>query len=223
MPQALERLKQHWDSIPTADRSGFSGVTALCQDEKGELVGTAFPKSPLDCTAAALEYHFRVKGEKWGCLRADVLRQFPFPDDVPGHFIPESYIWVQVSRHYQTRHVNEVLRVYWTDAPSLVHGRPNPKTNAAGHRLMFQMVLNHESRWFSTAPARLLRAAAQFARFSFHSGHGLVTQWRDLHGLTPRLLWLAGLPLALALLARDALRQPRRPESPPSRLRPAAV
>ena len=223
MPQALERLKDHWDSIPLGQRAAFSGVTALCQDERGELVGTPFPQSPLDCSAAALEYRFRVKGEKWGFLRADILRQFPFPDDVPGNFIPESYIWVQVSRHYQTRHINEVLRVYWTDAPSLVHGRPNPKTNAAGHRLMFQMVLNHESRWFATAPARLLRAAAQFSRFSFHSGLGLASQWQALHGLGPRLLWLAGLPIALLLLGRDAWRQPKPSRQTPSRLRPAAV
>lgn len=223
VPEALERMKDHWEAIPASERHAYSGITALCQDEKGELVGTPFPQSPLDCSAAALEYHYQVRGEKWGCLRADVLRRFPFPPNVPGNFIPESYIWVQVSRHYLTRHINEVLRVYWTDAPSLVHGRPDPRTNAVGHRLMFQMVLNHESRWFPHAPFRLLRAAAQLARFSFHSGHGFAAQWQALHGIGPRMLWVAGLPLALLLLIRDVWRQPKRFREPSSRLRPAAV
>ncbi len=204
---ALERFKQHWLEIPQEERAGFSGVTALCQDQSGRLVGDAFPESPLDCSAAALEYRHRVRGEKWGFVRADVLRRFPFPEDVPGNFIPESYVWVQVSREYQTRHVNEVLRVYWTDAPSLVHGRPEPKRNAVGHRLMFQMVLNHEAGWVTAAPVRLLRAGAQYARFAVHSGQGLMAQWKGLTTWGARALWLLGLPLAAGLLVRDRLRQ----------------
>ncbi len=212
-PESLARLRQHWLAIPAAERGRFAGVTALCQDETGALVGTVFPQSPLDCTAAALEYQHRVRGEKWGFVRADVLRRFPFPKNVSGNFIPESYVWSQVSRHYQTRHVNEVLRVYWTDAPSLVHGRPNPRRNAAGHRLMFQMVVNNEAGWCARAPLRLLRAAAQFARFSWLSDRGFTQQWRDLQGPGPRLLWLAALPLAAALRLRDTWRE-RQPGAP---------
>jgi glycosyltransferase involved in cell wall biosynthesis len=219
---ALERLKHHWLAIPTTERATYSGVTALCQDQSGNLVGDSFPNSPLDCSAAELEYKHRVRGEKWGCVRADVLRMFPYPNDVPGNFIPESYVWVQVSQQFKTRHVNEILRVYWTDAPSLVHGRPEPKRNAVGHRLMFQMVLNHEARWATVAPHRLLRAAAQYARFAAHSGQGLLAQWKALRPPTAKALWIIGLPFALALLLRDHLRQ--RAHSRPRRdLQPLTV
>jgi glycosyltransferase involved in cell wall biosynthesis len=215
---ALERFLHHWLAIPEAERPLFAGVTSLCIDETGRLVGTPFPASPLDCTAAELEYLHKVRGEKWGFIRADILRQFPFPENVPGNFIPESYIWVQISRHFRTRHVNELLRIYWTNAPSLVHGRPDPKRNAVGHRLMFQMVLNHESPWFRRAPLRLLRAAAQYARFSFHSGLGLSAQRRNLSSPAARALWLAALPAAALLLLRDRLRQ-----HPPARHTPLTV
>lgn len=206
VPEALERLWFHWNAIPETERESFSGVTGLCRDHNGALVGCLFPGAPLDCSAAELEYVHKVHGEKWGFLRLDVLRQFPYPDDVPGNFIPESYVWAQVSQKYKTRHINEELRIYWTDAPSLVHGRPNPATNAAGHRLMFQMVLNLEARFFLRAPARLLRAAVQYARFGLLSGVGLAGQWSGLRGVLPRLLWLAGAPLGLALYARDRQR-----------------
>jgi len=209
---ALERLKHHWLALPASERSAFSGITALCQDQAGELVGDVFPESPLDCSAAELEYEHRVRGEKWGCVRADVLRMFPYPEDVPGNFIPESYVWVQVSRQFKTRHVNEILRVYWTDAPSLVHGRPEPKRNAVGHRLMFQMVLNHEANWATVAPLRLLRAAAQYARFAAHSGQGLVAQWKGLTGPGARALWAVGLPVAAAMVLRDRFRELNRRE-----------
>lgn len=206
VPQALERLKLHWESIPESDRDGFSGVTALCQDQEGRLVGCEFPGDPLDCTAAELDYLHRVHGEKWGFLRLDVLRQFPFPEDCSGNFIPESYVWSQVSQRWKTRHVNEQLRIYWMDAPSLVHGRPDPARNADGHRRMFGMVLNLEAKYVRVAPLRLLRVAVQFARFSFHHGRGLRGQWAELHGSLPRLLWLVGVLPGAALYARDRLR-----------------
>ena len=119
VPEALARLKHHWENIPAARRESFSGVTGLCRDQNGHLVGSRFPSDPLDCSAAELEYRHKVRGEKWGFLRVDVLRQFPYPEDVPGNFIPESYIWCQVSKRFVTRHINEELRIYWTDAPSL--------------------------------------------------------------------------------------------------------
>lgn len=210
VPEALARLKHHWESIPENMRDRFSGVTGLCRDQNGHLVGSLFPSDPLDCSAAELEYRHKVRGEKWGFLRLDVLRQFPYPEDVPGNFIPESYIWCQVSRHYLTRHVNEELRIYWTDAPSLVHGPSNPRTNAEGHRLMFKMVLDLESGWFFTAPLRLLRAAVQYSRFSFLSGAGVFAQFRALKSLGGRLLWLAAVPAGALLWWRDCARFPQK-------------
>ncbi len=207
LPQALERLHFHWQSIPESTRASFSGVTGLCQNQDGDLVGTRFPIEPLDCTAAELEYVHHVRGEKWGCLRLDVLRQFPFPDDCAGNFIPESYVWSQISQHYKTRHVNEPLRIYWMDAPSLVHGRSDPATNADGHRRMFGMVLNLEAKYAAAAPWRLLRAAVQFTRFSLLFHAGFTQQWQGLRPILPRLLWLLGLPLGCALFLRDQMRK----------------
>lgn len=206
VPQALERLWHHWQSIPEPLRQAFSGVTALCRDQDGRRVGDLFPQEPLDCSAADLEYRHKVRGEKWGFLRLEVLRQFPFPE-ADGHYVPESYLWVQVSARYQTRHVNEELRIYWTDAPSLVHGKSDPSRNADGHRLMYQMVLNLESGYVTQAPWRLLRVAVSYARFSYHCGHGPIQQWQGLRGLLPRLLWGLGWPLGLLLYLRDRWRR----------------
>jgi glycosyltransferase involved in cell wall biosynthesis len=153
VPQALERLQHHWENIPQARRDTSPASPACAGIKTAALVGTPFPADPLDCSAAALEYHYKVFGEHWGFLRLDVVRRFPYPDNVPGNFIPESFIWCQVSQRYQTRHINEALRIYWMDAPSLVHGRADPRTNAAGHRLMFKMVLNLGKRLVLHRPA----------------------------------------------------------------------
>ena len=88
---------------------------------------------------------------------------------------------------------------------------------------MFQMVLNHEANYFTRAPSRLLRAAAQYTRFASHSGMGLRSQWQNLTSALARLLWLITLPLAGALIARDASRQhhPLTPLTPNRGVAPA--
>jgi len=207
-PQALERYWHHWNAIPEADRVGFSGVTALCRDQNGQLVGSLFPTDPLDCSAAELEYVHKVTGEKWGFLRLDVLRQFPFPE-ADGNFVPESYIWSQVSTRYKTRHINEQLRVWWMDAPSLVHGPNDPAKNADGHRLMYQMVLNLESSYVFAAPIKLYKVAGLYSRFSQHCCIGFLTQFQGLRGLLPKLLWLLAAPVGTLLYLRDRRRKSR--------------
>ncbi|MCB1227694.1 MAG: glycosyltransferase family 2 protein [Verrucomicrobiales bacterium] len=210
VPQALERLKTLWEEIPAVERERFSGLTVLCEDQQGQLVGTPFPCSPLDCSTAELEYRYRVRGEKWGFVRTDLLRRYPLPEDVRGHYVPESFVWARLAQEFLTRHVNERLRIYWMDAPSLVHGPLDPRVNADGHRLLFETVLNLEAPWVRVAPLRLLRAAAQFARFSWLSGQGMGKQWRALRPGLPRLLWVVGLPVAGALRLRDAVMAWRR-------------
>src|SRR5262249_29106498 len=119
-PDALERFRRYWLSIPEEERPGFSGVNVLCSDpETGAVVGTPFPASPMISQNLELNYRFRVRGEKWGCLQTRVLREVPFPetDVLRGSYFPESYVWYTLARRYRALCVNDPLRVYYRDAP----------------------------------------------------------------------------------------------------------
>ncbi|TKB69499.1 MAG: glycosyltransferase family 2 protein [Nitrospira sp.] len=114
VPQALERFKCHWDTIPTEVRSEFSGVCALCVDQHGRLVGDRFPHDVFDSNSLEVTFRFRIKGEKWGFHRTDILKHFRFPAMANASFIPESFVWFAIARHYKERYVNEALRIYWS-------------------------------------------------------------------------------------------------------------
>ena len=47
---------------PGSIRDGFTGVTALCFDEHGELVGTRFPDDPTDSDSREIRYRYKVEG-----------------------------------------------------------------------------------------------------------------------------------------------------------------
>lgn len=112
VPTTLECLLRRWDEIPLDLRSAFSGVTCLCADEDGRLIGSRFPQDVVDAWPLEFCSKFRITGEKWGFQRTDILRKFPFPENPGERFVPEGLIWNRIARHYKMRYVNEVLRIY---------------------------------------------------------------------------------------------------------------
>jgi glycosyltransferase involved in cell wall biosynthesis len=194
VPEALERFKHHWDAIPRDCRAHFTAVTCLSRDHRGALVGTRFPHDVIDSDSREIRYRYGVTGEKWGFHRTEVLRQYPFPESIRRHVVPEGIVWSQIARRYKTRFVNEALRIYYTDQPSLVHG-VEAGTNAVGARLYHLSVLNEDGDYFRHAPLQFFRSAALYARASFHLGEAVGEQASALRTSFGRVLWACALPV----------------------------
>jgi len=206
---ALERMAYHWDSITEEKRADFAGVFCLCQNEKGRLLGDRFPFDPTDSNSLELAYKFRVRGEKWGCYRTDVLRFFPFPVIEGCKFVPEGIVWLSIARRFKIRCVNEVLRTYWCSELGewdRLRGLSNALRHAAGYVLWHGTVLNDQMDWFYHAPKEFLRSALHYTRFSFHAGEGLTRQVKRLNNPAARILWAISLPAGLLLYLRDRIR-----------------
>lgn len=205
VPNALERFKYHWDSIPLAQRASFSAVTALCVDQYGNLVGDEYPDSPTDSNTIESRYRLRVKGEKWGFHRTDVLRRFPFPvgDEL---YLPESLVWHAISREYKTRYVNERLRIYWCNEANRSDqvSRHQPfAVGAPGTVLFLTQTLNHDIGWFRVAPGQFVWEAMQYCRFSFHAGRSCIAQVRALENALAWLLWGVTVPMGYVVYRMD--------------------
>jgi glycosyltransferase involved in cell wall biosynthesis len=208
VPEALERFTHHWDAIPPDRKPLFSAVTCLSMDHHGRLVGTRFPHDVTDSDSLEIRYRYGVTGEKWGFHRTDVLREYPFPESVKRHVVPEGIVWSRIARRYKTRFVNEALRIYYTDQPSLVHG-VKPGTNAVGARLYYLSVLNEEGDYFRHAPLQFFRSAALYSRASFHLGASLREQASALATPFGRVLWACALPAGFGAFWWETTRSAR--------------
>jgi len=207
IPAALEKLKKTWDSIPVGQRQFFSGVTALCMDERGMLIGDRFPKDMLDSDALEIRYRFRVKGEKWGFTRTDVLKEFPFPEIEGTHYISEAIVWNAIAEKYKTRFINEILRVYYLhdqDTNSL--SRLNPARDAACNVPYLESLLNNNIKWIVYDFRQFLIYAVLYCRYSFHLNRGILSQMRSLHNIISLALWLVSLPGGVYLYLKDTRR-----------------
>ena len=203
---ALARFKQHWDSIPASRRWRFAGVTCNCRDQLGVFNGTPFPFDPTDASALEMRLRYRVRGEKWGFTRTDVMRQFPFPE--PSGYtglIPSGLVWNAIGRSFLTRYVNDELHVWWKDQAGSLSRPGDRVADALGAQIEARAFIDEELRWFRYAPRLFYLKAAKYARSSFHVGDSLLVQARGLRHTTARWLWAAALPLGVGVYLAERL------------------
>lgn len=208
-PNALETLERHWRRIPDRERDFFCGVTGLCVDTTGKVVGDRFPVDVLDSDYLEVFYRYHVVGEKWGFTRTDLLRRFPFTEEVTGH-VPEGVVWSAIAARYKTRFVNEVVRVYHYEEDSITRGGPNRKrlisghaANADGHALWAREVVCNQWQWFLLAPVWFVKMGANYTRFHLHMRSSRVgRRWR-LRGWIPRLIVAISWPIGVARYYAD--------------------
>lgn len=113
IPETLEYFFKYWNEIPEIERPGFSGINVLCIDSVTRLiVGEKFPQSPFVSNNLDLVYKYKIKGEKWGCVRTDCLKLRKNPE-IPSSHMPEGWIWFWLARRFKVLCVNVPLRIYY--------------------------------------------------------------------------------------------------------------
>lgn len=191
---ALETLRQKWLEIPEACRVNYSGVSCLCMQPSGEIVGDIYPANQWDSDYVVLA---SLRGEKWGFHRLDVLREYPFPEFAGERFCPEGLVWARIHDQYKTRCFNIPLRVYFDSNDSLTGNMTRNRYCAPKGVALYY---NEQIRRLKTFGA--LRQAFNYVRFSL-ANDGV---WQAVHSATRKRLVLLALPAGWALHLRDRWR-----------------
>ncbi len=196
-PQALRRMIESWESIPTARRDRFVGVEGLCADPDGEVIGSRFPASVLDSDTFRISVVHEVDGDKIGMQRRDVLLANPFPEDLGWHVTP-SLVWNRIAARWCSRFVDEV----WAYKEYLSQGLSG---RDAELRLRYPRAQLVYWREFAAMPGSIrllprLRANTNYVRYSLLTGE---SPWRLLWR-APRRGWaLLAAPLGALYYLRD--------------------
>jgi len=113
LPETLSFYYQKWSSLSPREQADISGINVLCLDnDSGNIVGDVYPEDGMKSTNLELSYKYKLKGEKWGCIRTDLLKERPFP--IIRGYVTENYVWFQLSKHYKILCFNKPLRKYYT-------------------------------------------------------------------------------------------------------------
>lgn len=117
---ALEVFLSEWEKIPEADKKGYYGICCRTSDLEGNIHGTPMNCDYIDSNDLDFKMKHKIKGELWGMVRTDVVREFPSPEEKGFKFYPENIIWNRVGRKYKARYINKALRYYINDQTNAV-------------------------------------------------------------------------------------------------------
>ena len=204
LPHAVERITGTWNSVTELEKASLAGVWTLCQDPEGNIVDGAFSEPMIDATLQELHYGQGMNKEMLPTFSTQVLRRHPFPRTAPGvcPYIPESYVWMKITRTHKLRFLNEACRIYHPSEGLTVMGRQEYRLSRC---IVFGYLapVANDLDWFWSQPRLFVESAVQAARYAIFSRQF----WRLARPLSwrSRLLLLAAAPFALLLLARDRL------------------
>ncbi len=166
VPHALERLDYLWRQIPTPER--FSHLAGLCRSEDGAILGTPLSRDYID-TFKLRDALRLVDADRWGVVRTNIARQFPYPVFKNERFIMPGLVHNRILSRYAVRYFNEALLVV-TPTPGQMSSRDlrwsNPKGAALYHRELAMLDVPLKMRLKSAIYAMLFSALA--------AGHALV-------------------------------------------------
>lgn len=208
VPTALERFRYWWHTIPEAERAGYSGVNVLCTNPvDGRTIGNPYPASPMVSNNLELAYVHRIWGEKWGTMRTDVLREFPYPEDpaLRRDYISENYLWFQIARRYKVLCVNEPLRQFYRDSASSITTwqlkgslADRLRRHRATRYFYENYHLNENLDYLLKSKKELAKTAMEVWVSGLATGLPVSRILQDATGLGPRVLRCAAFPFGLA-------------------------
>lgn len=198
VPEALERFYYYWSRIPREEQEQFAGVIGHFADMNSKrIIGTLFPQNFLISDGIEIRLRYRVRGDKIGANRIEVLRQFPFPEDL-GRFVPEALVGNRIYQRYKQLFFNEVvayktyLRGGLSDRNVIIRAS-SPKAARTYYR---EFVSLARPIPFTDK----FKNYANYMRFSLHAGVPLLKAASDVPS---KILAIATWPLGWSLFVRD--------------------
>jgi len=207
IPETLATFLRYWQGIPDKRRDEFSGIDCNCIDQYGQFVGTPFPVSPWEANMFEMRYKAKVHGEKWGFIRTDVLRKFPFDTSIDKHQLL-TVVWAQIAEQYRTLYINESLRIYYRyqeGHESITSGLKRKISFPEGYRYSHMTNINRYFDYIKAYPKELFLDFVHYMRMSIHLKYPVTKIFGDIHGMKKRAILVAALPLAVGVVLRDRI------------------
>lgn len=108
MDTALLTVADEWNKVK--EEAQIGGVVGLDVNSKtGEIIGGGLPQDVIDCDAMEIRYRYHVRGDLKEVFKADVLREFPFPEIKGERFCPEQLVWFRIAQKYKLRYINKPI------------------------------------------------------------------------------------------------------------------
>ena len=117
LPDAVERLVKLWFEIPEKDRELYWCAQARVKTQNSdEVFGDLYPEGINSLSKEEKrKVAMHTAGEKIGLMKADIIKQYRYPEPKYVKFVSEAVLWRQINKKYQTWYSNDIVRIYYVN------------------------------------------------------------------------------------------------------------
>mgnify|MGYP000991966833 FL=1 len=95
------------------DNPLIGGVCGLMAHHDGTIIGKRNALSPMDISSIEMRYKYAFTGDVCEVFKAEVLRDFPFPEIENEKFCPEDLVLNRIAKKFKLLFINDVI--YYRD------------------------------------------------------------------------------------------------------------
>jgi glycosyltransferase involved in cell wall biosynthesis len=162
---ALEFFYEKINLLDSKIEQQISGINVLCFDNDTNLIkGDKFPKDNFLTNNFELAYKYKIKGEKWGCIKTNLLKKIKFPI-VKNSYFPEAYLWFSLAIDHKVICYNTALRNYFSNNSGIMALSKNRDHNERKVNITYLswLIRNFGVQLFYVSPINLIK---HFARLT---------------------------------------------------------
>jgi glycosyltransferase involved in cell wall biosynthesis len=190
---ALEILNNTYEEIPLNLRDTISAVTANCQDQYGNFIGTPYPAGSdgkLICDVFDMRYKYKVEGEKWGFTKTDIMKEFPFNTNIDT-FVTENTVWFAIADKYKAVFINKTLRTYFRNENPSSLGSIGERKHPSGFVFYYQEIINKYMKKMYLSFTDIIRLYKNLIKFALYAGIKITVAVKELNKLHKKMFaWL---------------------------------
>ncbi|MDR2409869.1 MAG: hypothetical protein LBE13_17410 [Bacteroidales bacterium] len=206
---ALEVFYKTYEEIPLHLQNTISSVTANCQDQYGNFIGTPYPvggDEKLICDVFDMRYKYNVEGEKWGFTKTDIMKEFPFNTDID-KFVTENTVWFAIANKYKAVFINKTLRTYYRNENLHSLGTIGEKHHPSGFVFYYQEIINKYMKKMHLSFIDMIRLYKNLLKFSIHAEMKIPDAIKKLDKFHKRLFAYICVPLGYLAVYIDKRKQ----------------
>jgi glycosyltransferase involved in cell wall biosynthesis len=202
---ALEVFSNTYQQIPDVLRHETAGVWVHCRDQYGNFIGTLYPakdNDPLIDDLFNVSFKHKTDGEKWVCIKTDIMKEFPFNDQAD-KFVPESHVWYAIAGKYKFAFTNKTLRIYYTNESGDCLTLTGKKKYPAGFAFYYREIINKYLKKMRLPFTEIIRLYKNLIKFSLYADIGVFKSIKQLKGVRKRIFACLCIPLGYLAVCLD--------------------
>lgn len=185
------------------------GIVGLCADLfTGDVIGSRFPESPCITTGLEMGFKLNCSGERAGCMRTDILKNFLLPEPPDTKFMFDTH-WLLIDRHYKSIFVNELFKYYrltGSDSISVSLSKKPNKFHCTSWFYRNVFLVNNIFDYMLYKKLFLLKTLINVTRRGLQAERNIVDILKSIDNPIHKFLVFLFIPIALLLYIRDELR-----------------